>query len=152
MAINRAPWNALQDDDGSNLVGTVWNKDKIKTVLLDPIDAMPLSRLCFGPSLTVTAGGSLNDFRPPTGDAFVVWLWNATSNIDCSGILAEPDGTQHLFINITSFSVTLHSQHVASAVGNRIVGPGFATYTLAPWLSIWAIYSANLQSWILQKA
>ena len=39
MAINRAPWNALIDDDGSNLVGTVWNKDKIKTVILDPVDA-----------------------------------------------------------------------------------------------------------------
>ena len=40
MAIDRGPWNALIDDDGSNLVGTVWNKDKIKTVLLDPIDRM----------------------------------------------------------------------------------------------------------------
>jgi hypothetical protein len=39
MAIDRAPWNALVDDDGSNLVGTVWNKDKIKTVILDPVDA-----------------------------------------------------------------------------------------------------------------
>jgi len=39
MAIDRGPWNALIDDDGSNLVGTVWNKDKIKTVLLDPTDA-----------------------------------------------------------------------------------------------------------------
>jgi hypothetical protein len=39
MAIDRGPWNALVDDDGSNLVGTVWNKDKIKTVILDPVDA-----------------------------------------------------------------------------------------------------------------
>jgi hypothetical protein len=39
MAIDRGPWSALIDDDGSNLVGTVWNKDTIKTVLLDPIDA-----------------------------------------------------------------------------------------------------------------
>jgi hypothetical protein len=39
MAINRAPWNALLDDDGSNTVGSVWNKAAIKDVLLDPIDA-----------------------------------------------------------------------------------------------------------------
>jgi len=39
MAIDRGPWNALVDDDGSNLVGTIWNKDKIKTVILDPTDA-----------------------------------------------------------------------------------------------------------------
>lgn len=37
--INRTPFNALIDDDGSGLVGSVWNKDKIKTVILDPADA-----------------------------------------------------------------------------------------------------------------
>jgi hypothetical protein len=37
--INRAPFNALVDDDGSGTTGTVWNKNQIKTVLLDPIDA-----------------------------------------------------------------------------------------------------------------
>jgi len=40
MAIDRAPFNALNDDDGSNLVGSLWNKAAIKTVLLDPIDAL----------------------------------------------------------------------------------------------------------------
>jgi hypothetical protein len=38
MAINRAPFNALVDDDGSNTVGSVWNKNAIKTVILDPAD------------------------------------------------------------------------------------------------------------------
>jgi len=40
MAIDRGPWNTLADDDGSNTVGTLWNKAAIKTVLLDPIDAI----------------------------------------------------------------------------------------------------------------
>ena len=39
MGINRGPWNALVDDDGSNLTGSIWNKAAIQTVLLDPIDA-----------------------------------------------------------------------------------------------------------------
>ena len=39
MAINRAWWNALIDDDGSGLTGTIWNKGTIKG-LLDAIDAM----------------------------------------------------------------------------------------------------------------
>jgi hypothetical protein len=39
MAIDRGPWNALVDDDGSNLVGSIWNKAAIKTVILDPADA-----------------------------------------------------------------------------------------------------------------
>lgn len=39
MPINRAPWNALVDDNGTNTTGSPWNKAAIATVLLDPIDA-----------------------------------------------------------------------------------------------------------------
>ena len=39
MAINRVPFNALVDDDGSNTKGTPWNKQAIKDVILDPVDA-----------------------------------------------------------------------------------------------------------------
>ena len=41
MAINRGPFNALIDDDGSGMTGSVWNKAAIQSVLLDPIDANP---------------------------------------------------------------------------------------------------------------
>lgn len=39
MAIDRTQYNLLQDDDGSNTVGTLWTKNIVKTVLLDPVDA-----------------------------------------------------------------------------------------------------------------
>lgn len=39
MAINRTPYNALIDDNGTGTTGSIWNKNAIKTVLLDPIDA-----------------------------------------------------------------------------------------------------------------
>jgi hypothetical protein len=39
VAIDRTPYNALVDDDGSNTVGTLWTKAKVASVLLDPIDA-----------------------------------------------------------------------------------------------------------------
>jgi hypothetical protein len=39
MAINRGPFNALIDDDGSNTIGTPWNKAAIQGVILDPVDA-----------------------------------------------------------------------------------------------------------------
>ena len=55
MAIDRAPWNALVDDDGSNLVGSIWNKAAIKTVLLDPIEAMTAN------VVTVTATGTVHN-------------------------------------------------------------------------------------------
>jgi hypothetical protein len=53
MAIDRGPWNALVDDDGSNLIGTIWNKTAIKNVLLDPIDAMAANHVAF-PYTTAT--------------------------------------------------------------------------------------------------
>jgi|KBSMisStandDraft_5_1062788.scaffolds.fasta_scaffold00317_8 hypothetical protein len=39
MSIDRTNYNALVDDDGSNTVGSIWNKQSIKNVLLDPMDA-----------------------------------------------------------------------------------------------------------------
>lgn len=38
-AINRAPFNALVDDDGSGTKGSPWNKSAIQSVILDPVDA-----------------------------------------------------------------------------------------------------------------
>ena len=38
ITINRTPFNALVDDPGNNLEGSLWDKNQIKTVLLDPID------------------------------------------------------------------------------------------------------------------
>ena len=61
MAIDRGPWNALVDDDGSNLVGTIWNKDKIKTVILDPTDAAlapPWILIPHNPAMYTAAAGS----------------------------------------------------------------------------------------------
>jgi hypothetical protein len=62
MAIDRGPWNALIDDDGSNLIGTVWNKDKIKTVILDPTDAaiaaVPASTPTYGAWTPVDLSGA----------------------------------------------------------------------------------------------
>jgi len=41
MPINRAPFNALVDDTGTGLTGSIWNKAAIQSVLLDPIDVLP---------------------------------------------------------------------------------------------------------------
>lgn len=40
MPINRAPFNALVDDSGNGLTGSIWNKAAIAGVILDPIDAL----------------------------------------------------------------------------------------------------------------
>ena len=39
MAIDRTQFNLLVDDDGSNTIGSPWNKAAIAGVVLDPVDA-----------------------------------------------------------------------------------------------------------------
>lgn len=58
MGINRAPFNALVDDDGTGQVGSVWNKAQIQGVLLDPIDALVSGGwTTFACTLTSDVGG-----------------------------------------------------------------------------------------------
>ena len=49
MSIDRTAYNALANDSGSNLDGSLWDKSAIKDVLLDPID------------VAIAAAGSPND-------------------------------------------------------------------------------------------
>jgi hypothetical protein len=152
MAIDRAPWNALVDDDGSNLVGSLWNKAAIDTVLLTPIDAS-LRKICYGTTTTDNLTlAAYNDFRPAGGDLRAVWALNPTIATAITGIQAEADGTQHLLINGGGYTITLANQHGNSAAGNKLVGPGFANYALAPWSSIWVHYYAYMASWVVLKA
>jgi hypothetical protein len=65
MAINRGPFNALVDDDGTGTTGTPWNKAQIAGVILDPVDAaiagIPLPPA--GP-ITVLGSGSGTSTNP----------------------------------------------------------------------------------------
>jgi hypothetical protein len=63
MSINRGPFTALIDDDGSNATGSIWNKTAIKNVLLDPIDALPAVTGQWSTYAPVWSGGG---GTPPT--------------------------------------------------------------------------------------
>jgi len=68
MAIDRGPWNALVDDDGSNLVGSIWNKAAIKTVILDPTDAALVAAApIYGTWTPIDASGAGLAFSNPVG-------------------------------------------------------------------------------------
>ena len=56
MAINRAPFNALVDDTGNGLTGSVWNKAAISGVLLDPIDTLVGSAVAYTPTWKTPTG------------------------------------------------------------------------------------------------
>lgn len=63
MPIDRTAFDALVDDDGTNTIGTPWDKAAIEAVLLDPIDA------ALGSAGTVThASGALTATRLVVGN------------------------------------------------------------------------------------
>jgi hypothetical protein len=98
MSINRAPFNALTDDDGSNTVGSIWNKNAIKNVLLDPIDAALTD-----PSLTLKNPAAPVDHRmwqlSVVGNGLLYFLArNDAGNVDEVAYPAVLDRTGNLYI------------------------------------------------------
>jgi len=115
MAIDRGPWNALVDDDGSNLVGSIWNKAAIKTVILDPTDAAiapygvwlaePFNAAHYT-GLTITAGQVNRNRYARIGKTLI---WNL--GIDNATVVGAP----------TQIGLTLPGGAVAGAISKTIV-------------------------------
>jgi len=55
MPLNRTWFNALVDDDGSNTIGTVWNKTQIDA-LLDSVDALVGPKTAWTTSMQTSDG------------------------------------------------------------------------------------------------
>jgi len=72
MPIDRTEFDRLVDDDGTNTIGTPWNKNKIQVVLLDPIDAAIVASggATLPINLTTQVTGTLQAAQEPahTGD------------------------------------------------------------------------------------
>lgn len=72
MPLDRTQFDLLVDDDGTNTIGTPWNKDKIKVVILDPVDEALLDAggVTLPIDLTTQVTGTLQAAQEPahTGD------------------------------------------------------------------------------------
>src|SRR4026208_48484 len=78
MALDRTWYNSLTDDDGSNLVGTLWNKAAVHS-LMDAVDAEVLlyPKLPASPAPAPTGTQTALAIPSGTGD-LVLYLNNAT--------------------------------------------------------------------------
>jgi len=116
--INRAPFNALADDDGSNTTGSPWNKAAIDGVLLTPIDA---ARAWTQAGFT-SAGAPLHNWDPGiVGDTIIAL--NVTGACDLTGFVpvAAPYIGQTLqLILMNTGTVTLYHDNAASTDGFRL--------------------------------
>jgi len=114
MAIDRAPWNALTDDDGSNLVGSLWNKAAIKTVLLDPIDVMYAAQTwtpvdVSGAGLPFVVNTARYVRVGPLVALFVTMSWPSTS----SGAAAKVGNLPLAVASTSGLYTTYGTQHIA---------------------------------------
>jgi len=114
MAINRTNWAALVDDDGSNTVGTLWTKDKVKTVLLDPIDTA-----IAWTEVNTTAVGTQNNFNPGIVGNTVIRCSNATL-LTITGFPAGANGDRIRLVGIGA-QVDLPYFNAGSSAANRLV-------------------------------
>jgi hypothetical protein len=144
MPIDRTAYNALVDDDGTNTVGTVWNKTQIKNVLLDPIDQALSSALV----QTITLTGLQNNVAITPG---IGWLrCNNASLLTLSGLAGGLDGQVLTISAIGNGQVNLTHNDGSSSTGNRLYnvltsGPtslitgGAATYRYDAASAIWRL-------------
>jgi hypothetical protein len=151
MPIDRAPWNALIDDDGSNLVGSIWNKDKIKTVILDPSDVAFAKSVVF-PSTT----GVVNDWNLGIrANTFVQWV--GASDLDVTGIAGGVTGHTLTIANLGSGTISLIHGSASSLTPNRLnlvttsaptrIAAG-GTATLIYQGAVWILVAHEQGAWI----
>jgi hypothetical protein len=123
MAINRVPFNALVDDDGSNTVGSIWNKLAIKDVLLDPIDAALTTNAAAAESLpgitVVSTTGNITALPKPSGTGDLVTYMNQGSLATIQGMAASSVPGQRWTIYALSAQVDL-SHNDAASTGSKL--------------------------------
>jgi hypothetical protein len=151
--VNRAPFDALVDDDGSGLTGTLWNKAAIAAAVMDPMSLLAAEVAAY----PLVMGATLY-FELPTGTyhdlapgARTVWMCQPTTGpVTITGIAdaGKVDGMAHLFINAGAYAFTFSNQDAGSAAGNRITCPAFANYSLGVWRSIWFVWSSTFGCWV----
>lgn len=149
MAINRGPWSALVDDDGSNLVGSIWNKAAIATVLLDPIDAMTAN------NVTTTATGTVDNLACGPASAITVIRCRNTAPLTITGLaftttprdgdlaFIEARAAGHVYLAQDAAGSTQRFANFATSAPTPLAGgaPGRAIYVFEAVSNYWILHA-----------
>lgn len=157
MPLNRTNFNLLVDDDGSNLVGTIWDKAHIKDVILDPVDAAlidPASMALYTLLLPTTTGAVTN--WAPGLAGHTVLFWNGAADLTINSIAGGVSGQIVTIKNIHTTTKILLTHNIGGTAGlfNRAtsaatpIGPsGAATYQYYPGVG-WHLIAHDQGAWI----
>jgi len=154
--INRAPWTALVDDDGTNTTGTPWTKDKIKTVLLDPMDAayaVPNGETV----ITSTTTGTQTAWAPSLNGHTLI-EWSGPADLTLHGMAGGVRGQRVTLFNGVASTIYVNHNSTSAAVGNRFYntvtqGPtpigkqGYATWIYEGG-NLWLLVAHDQGAWI----
>lgn len=121
--INRAPFNALVDDSGNNLDGTIWNKAQIQAVLLDPIDAALLATEgVTTPNVrNIATTGDITALPLPTGKGPLTIRMDNPTLATIRGIAPGIPGQLLTILAVNVGQVDFTYGDAAAPVGNRMV-------------------------------
>jgi hypothetical protein len=157
VSIDRTNWTALIDDDGSNLVGTPWLKNTVKTVLLDPIDAAFTDRP--GSTAPVTTG-TITAEPIPTGTGDLVTYHNNATLKTIQGMVAGLAGQRWTHVSKGAGQVDFAHLHTsgtplgklklfaASGVTSLSPGVGVSVFQYDAIVTQWRLVTAEQGAWI----
>ena len=117
MAIDRTAFNALVDDTGDNLTGTVLTKAVVETVLLDPMDA------------ALALGGFGGDLNPEAHDAAILAPVNADFSWVNQGSATIRDDTSSVVL------VGAAAGNVSAAVQARVKAAPATPYVITVYVT-----------------
>lgn len=157
MPINRGPFNALVDDDGTDLTGSMWNKAAIASVILDPVDAALLAVPMRSTQVSSSTTGVQNAWNPGLADDTVIY-WAGTTDLTLNGIVGGAAGRRLTIRNMAGGGNVLVGQNSGSAAaGNAFYnmvtsGPTpIAAFGAATWVhrgDLWMLVSHEQGAWI----
>ncbi|HYM22528.1 MAG TPA: hypothetical protein VEU08_04955 [Vicinamibacterales bacterium] len=155
--IDRTNYNNLVDDDGSNTVGTDWNKNQVKICILDAIDALFNGvaefdfggAVAFGPA-TLTTTGAQNDWDIDTAAGVTVGVLRCNNGtaLTINGIKAPASARVLILQSCGAGTITLKHQNAGSTAANRLItGSGYDVILTAGVGCVVLVYDGQSSRW-----
>jgi hypothetical protein len=154
MALSRTWYDTLIDDNGSNTVGTLWNKAAVDHVY-DDVDA-ELARLDGRVDIvkvdvvqtTRTDFGAQNNWPIGLTAQHTITRWAGSADLFVTGVAGGVAGVRWTFRNLGTFVAYFTHNSGASTIGNRLTNAATSgTTPVAP--GGWATYQHDGTAWIL---
>src|SRR4026209_114580 len=159
MALDRTWYNSLTDDDGSNLVGTLWNKAAVDS-LMDAVDAEARLYPTLPASTAPTTTGTQTALAIPSGTGDLVLYLNNATLLTIQGIAAGVANQTLTLVSKGAGQVDLAHLHASgtalgklklfatSGLTSLAAGSGVAVFEYDATVTQWRLLAHDQGAWI----